>query len=133
VAFKGLFIGIDRYASNEINHATDLKAPKVTLRPPYTHEEMQRILAAVYEYEDEMPSHAKQNARRMRALILLLRFSGLRISDAINLSNDQVTGNRLFLYTQKTGVPVNLIIPDVLCDALRHTSMTAVLVLVRRG
>ncbi len=54
----------------------------------------------------------------MRALVLLLRFSGLRISDAINLSAAQVTGDRLFLYTQKTGVPVNLILPDVLSDAL---------------
>ncbi|MFZ0885824.1 MAG: hypothetical protein WAN14_20645 [Candidatus Acidiferrales bacterium] len=87
------------------NHAADLKAPKVTLRPtmPYTQDEMKRILAAAHEYEDEMPSHAKENARRIRALVLLLRFSGLRISDAINLSIEQVTGSRLFLYTQKTG------------------------------
>jgi integrase/recombinase XerD len=109
------------------NHATDLKAPKVTLRPtmPYTHEEMKRILAAVDDYEGEMPSRGKENAKRMRTLVLLLRFSGLRISDAINLSIDQVTGNRLFLYTQKTGVPVNLILPYVVVDVLRHTPMTS--------
>jgi integrase/recombinase XerD len=109
------------------NHATDLKAPKVTLRPtmPYTHEEMKRILSAIDDYEGEMPSRGKENAKRMRTLVLLLRFSGLRISDAINLSIDQVTGSRLFLYTQKTGVPVNLVLPGVVSDALRRTPMTS--------
>jgi hypothetical protein len=105
------------------NYATDLKAPKVTLRPtmPYTHEEMKLILSGVDDYAGEMPSRGKENAERMRTLILLLRFSGLRISDAIHRSTDQLTGNGLFLYTQKTGVPVNLILPDVVCSALRPT------------
>ena len=109
------------------NYATDLKSPKVTLRPtmPYTYEQMKLILSAVDEYEAEMPSRAKDNARRMRALVLVLRFSGLRISDAINLSVDQVTGTRLFLYTQKTGVPVNLILPPVVCGALERTPMAS--------
>jgi integrase/recombinase XerD len=109
------------------NYATDLKAPKVTLRPtmPYTHAEMKLILSAVHDYESEMPSRGKENAERMRTLVLLLRFSGLRISDAINLSTDQLKGNRLFLYTQKTGVPVNLVLPKVVCDALRRTPMTS--------
>jgi site-specific recombinase XerD len=79
------------------NHAADLKAPKVTLRPtmPYTRDEMNLILSAIDNYEREMPSRAKENARRMRTLVLLLRFSGLRISDAINLGVDQITDNRL--------------------------------------
>ncbi len=109
------------------NYAADLKSPKITLRPtmPYTREEMKRILAAVDDYEAEMPSRAKENARRMRALILLLRFSGLRISDAINLSTEQINGNHLFLYTQKTGVPVNLVLPDAVVDSLARTPMAS--------
>jgi site-specific recombinase XerD len=89
------------------NYAVDLKTPKVTLRPtmPFTREQMKRILGAVDDFEKEMPSRAKENARRMRALILLLRFSGLRISDAVNLSEEQIAGSRLFLYTQKTACP----------------------------
>ena len=59
----------------------------------------------------------------MRALILLLRFSGLRSSDAIKLSEEQITGSRSFLYTQKTGVPVHLVLPDVVLDALEQTPM----------
>jgi integrase/recombinase XerD len=106
------------------NHAADLK---LTLRPtmPFTREEMKRILGAVDDFEEEMPSRAKENARRMRALILLLRFSGLRISDAIKLSEEQITGSRLFLYTQKTGVPVHLVLPGVVLDALEQTPMTS--------
>ncbi|HEX4004138.1 MAG TPA: tyrosine-type recombinase/integrase [Candidatus Acidoferrales bacterium] len=109
------------------NYAADLKAPKVVLRPtmPFTREEMKRILGAVDDFKKAMPSRAKENARRMRALILLLRFSGLRISDAINLSEDQIVGSRLFLYTQKTGVPVHLVLPDVVLDALEQTPMTS--------
>jgi integrase/recombinase XerD len=109
------------------NYAADLKSPKITLRPtmPYTREEMKRILTAVDDYEAEMPSRARENARRMRALILLLRFSGLRISDAINLSIEQINDNRLFLYTQKTGVPVNLVLPDTVVDSLARTPMTS--------
>ena len=74
---------------------------------------MVRILAAADEYEDEMPSHGMENARRIRGLILLLRYSGTRISDAVNCSTDRIEGNRLFLYTRKTGVPVNTILSEL--------------------
>ena len=105
------------------NPASDLKAPRVTLCPtlPYTREEMVRILAAVDEYLDEMPSHGKENARRMRGLVLILRYSGMRIGDAVNLRTSQIDGNRLFLYTQKTGVPVNAILPEFVLKALEAT------------
>jgi integrase/recombinase XerD len=105
------------------NPAGELKAPKITLCPtlPYTREEMVRILAAVDEYLDEMPSHGKENARRIRGLVLLLRYSGMRIGDAVNLRSAQIKGKRLFLYTQKTGVPVNAILPDFVLNALEAT------------
>ncbi|MBZ5539825.1 MAG: tyrosine-type recombinase/integrase [Acidobacteriia bacterium] len=102
------------------NPATDLKAPKITLCPtmPYTRTEMLRILAAVDKYKDEFPERGSENARRMRALVLLLRYSGMRIGDAVSLTSDRIEGNKLFLYTQKTGVPVNTILPDFLLKAL---------------
>jgi integrase len=105
------------------NPASDLKAPRVTLCPtlPYTREEMVRILAAIDEYFDEMPSHGKENARRMRGLVLVLRYSGMRIGDAVSLRTSQISGNRLFLYTQKTGVPVNVILPEFVLKALEAT------------
>jgi integrase len=54
----------------------------------------------------------------MRALVLLLRYSGMRIGDAVSLKDDRIEGNKLFLYTQKTGVPVNTILPDFVLKAL---------------
>jgi integrase/recombinase XerD len=105
------------------NPATDLKAPKITLCPtlPFSREEILRILAAVNEYKDEFPTRGADNARRIRALVLLLRYSGMRIGDAISLTAERIKGNRLFLYTQKTGVPVNTILPDFVLKALDAT------------
>jgi integrase/recombinase XerD len=98
------------------NPATDVKAPKITLCPtlPFSREEVLRILAAVNEYKDEFPTRGADNARRIRALVLLLRYSGMRIGDAVSLAGDRIEGNRLFLYRQKTGVPVNTI-PPISC------------------
>ena len=113
-----------RFAQNrkwvQENPASALKSPKVSLCPtmPYSREEVVKILAAIETYTDEMPSTGMENARRMRALVLLLRYSGMRIGDAVNLSSDRIAGNRLFLYTQKTGVPVNAVLPDFVLKAL---------------
>jgi integrase/recombinase XerD len=106
------------------NPATDLRAPKVTLCPtlPFTQEEMIKILAGTDKYLAEMPEHGKENGRRIRGLVLLLRYSGMRISDAVNLRSSQLDGNRLFLYTQKTGVPVNALLPDFVVKALEATA-----------
>src|ERR1700674_456466 len=92
---------------------SDLKAPKVSLKPtmPFTHEEMCRILEAVDVYCRETSANGRENARRLRALVLILRFSGMRISDVVNLTSERFVGNRLFLYTAKTGVTVQIVIP----------------------
>jgi integrase len=89
---------------------------------PYTREEMLRILAAIDKYRDEFPSRGKENALRLRGLVLLLRYTGMRIGDAVSLSADRIDGNRIFLYTQKTGVPVNTVLPDFVLKALDATS-----------
>jgi len=108
------------------NPASLLKSPTFSLRPtmPYTHEDMTRILEACDTYIRVMPSRAKENGQRIRTLVLLLRYSGMRIGDAVGLSIDRVVGHRLFLYTAKSGVPVNLILPEVLLTAFARTPMT---------
>lgn len=105
------------------NLARKLKAPKVTHRPtmPFTHEEVLRTLAAIESYVDRVPRNGRANARRLRALVLLLRYSGLRISDVVSLGVDRIMGSRLFLYTQKTGVPVQTVLPDFVLRALEAT------------
>jgi integrase len=105
------------------NPALDLRGPKVTLCPtlPFTREDMVHIHAAVDQYLDEMPKHGKENGRRIRGLVLLLRYSGMRISDAVNLRSEHLKRNKLFLYTQKTGVAVNAILPEFVVKALEAT------------
>lgn len=105
------------------NPASDLKGPKITLCPtlPFTHQEMTRILAAIKMYKDEFPGRGSENAQRMKALVLLLRYGGMRIGDTVSLSADRIEKNRLLLYTQKTGVPVNNVLPDFVLKALEET------------
>ena len=55
----------------------------------------------------------------MPALVLLLRYSGLRVGDAVGLKVDRVNGNKLFLYMQKTGEPVNALLPDKVAKELK--------------
>jgi integrase/recombinase XerD len=102
---------------------SDLKAPKVSMKPtmPFTHEEMGRILGAVDIYCQKTPANGLENARRLRAFVLLLRYSGMRISDVVNLSAERFVGKRLFLYTQKTGVPVHIVVPEFVLRAVEST------------
>jgi integrase/recombinase XerD len=93
------------------NPALDLKAPKIQNRPtmPFTHAEMVKVLAAFEKYAARA---GVANSQRLRAFILVLRYSGMRIGDAVRCGVDRITGNKLFLYTQKTGVPVHCVLPD---------------------
>jgi site-specific recombinase XerD len=93
------------------NPATELEPPKVPNCPtlPFTREEMLRILAALDEYAKRA---GVANAQRVRAFVLLLRYSGMRIGDAVQCGPERLSGNILFLYTQKTGVHVRCVLPD---------------------
>lgn len=105
------------------NPAIDLKAPKIPPRPtlPFTREEMLRLLAAIDKYKALFRGQGAENAMRIRALVLLLRYSGVRISDGVSMTADKLRGNKLFLYSHKTGVAVNTILPDFVLKALEAT------------
>ena len=91
---------------------------------PFTREEMIEILAACDKYPDNYGRTGQENSRRLRALVLLLRYSGMRIGDAVTLAGDRITGNKLFLYTAKTGFPVWCPLPDFVEKALNAGSRT---------
>lgn len=107
----------------EDNPASELKAPKVSLRPtmPFTHEEMVMILAGLDTYAEKAARNARANSHRLRALVLLLRYSGMRIGDGVSLTTDRLKANRLFLYTAKTGTPVYTVLPGFVVKALEAT------------
>jgi integrase/recombinase XerD len=99
-----------------------------TRRPqvlPFTREEMVRILAACDAYQDNYGRTGQENGRRLRALVLLLRYGGLRIGDAVSLPRERIADGKLFLYTAKTGTPVWCPLRDAVIqalDAVRGTS-----------
>ena len=96
------------------NPASRLKPPKVTDPPtsPFTRDQVKSILDACHDYSD------KANAIRLRALVLLLRYSGLRIRDAVTLSRNRIQDGKLFLYTAKTGTAVYCPLPPFVIEAL---------------
>jgi integrase len=101
------------------NPARRVKAPKAKNPPtlPFTDAEMQRILEACDCYPG--------NRDRMRAFVLVMRHSGLRIGDTIALDETRLDGHKLFLYTAKTGTPVYVPVPPVVVDALGKVDTNA--------
>jgi integrase len=85
---------------------------------PFTREEWLRILAACDAYGDNYGRTGQENARRLYALVLLLRYSGLRIGDVVSLPCERIANGKLFLYTAKTGTPVWCPLPDAVIQAL---------------
>jgi site-specific recombinase XerD len=100
--------------------ASGIKVPR-NITPnevePYTPAEMQKIIAACGEF-----GRTEYERPRARAMILLMRYTALRIGDVAMLARDRISRDgtrwRIFLHTEKTGKPVFLPIPDDLRLAL---------------
>jgi integrase len=94
------------------NPAKLVKPPKVTQSPtlPFSRDDMKRIIAACDKYGG--------NRKRMKAFVFTMRYTGLRIGDAIRLSKSQVTEGRVFVRTAKTGQPVTVPVPPDVVKAL---------------
>jgi integrase/recombinase XerD len=94
------------------NTAKAVKPPKVTPSPtlPFSRAEMKSIIEACDEYGG--------NRDRIKAFVLTMRYTGLRIADAIRLSKSQVTDGRVFVRTAKTGQPVTVPVPPDVVKAL---------------
>ena len=86
----------------EENYAEDLKAGKVVDRKivPLEHDEIVKILKACDTHSQ------KTRGILLKAMILVILYTGLRIRDVVTLRRDSMRGNRLFLRTAKTGVDV---------------------------
>jgi integrase/recombinase XerD len=94
------------------NPARAVKAPRVSDTPtlPFSRREMVRIIEACDRYPG--------NQDRLRAFVLVMRHSGLRIGDTIALDENRLNRNKLLLYTAKTGTPVYVPLPPVVMDSL---------------
>jgi integrase len=83
----------------------------------FTAADIKKILAACDKYPRQN-SYGRDNPERVRAFVLTLRYSGLRIGDCVGLKRDHLRGDKLFLRTQKSGTPVYIPLPKDVVDAL---------------
>lgn len=89
----------------ERNPVPDLGSIKVRQKPTdyFTQEEFQQLLDATRHYDPHRPQ--SPHGRRLKTLLLLMRWSGLRIGDAVTLEKSRLQGDLLLLYMAKTGKP----------------------------
>jgi integrase/recombinase XerD len=101
---------------------TAAKLERQKTRPPqvlpFTQDEWVSILTACDSYGDNYGRIGQENSRRLRALVLLLRYSGLRIGDVVSLPRERIAAGKLFLYTAKTGTLVSCPLRDDVLQAL---------------
>jgi hypothetical protein len=57
---------------------------------PFTHEEMQRIFAAIDRLPDEYGRLGQPVANQTRAFVLVMRYTGMSIGDTAKLAKDDV-------------------------------------------
>ena len=98
------------------NPARSLKRPRMIEANnivPYAKQEIIAIIAAC-----DRIGKTSYERRRARAMTLLMRFAGLRISDVVTLSRDHVRGNRLEKRAIKNKRVIRVELPDVVIEAL---------------
>jgi integrase len=98
------------------NPASVLKVPKSKAQQvvPFSKEEMEKILWATEIYKDDPPGRRAQ----VHAFILTLRYTGLRIGDAVALKRESISDGKLLLRTAKSGTGVWMPLKKELVTAL---------------
>ena len=116
----------------ERNPARGLSRIKVKFVPTdyFPREEFERLVDATYllagaaqapDLFGETPQCRRAiSAVRLRTLILLMRWSGLRIGDAVTLERSRLIGDSILLYQSKTGEPVYVPLPPEVAESLRE-------------
>lgn len=101
------------------NAAKALKPPEVKYvgKAPFTEDELRRIFEACGQLVTR-GTYGKENVKRVRAFVYILRYTGLRISDAAKLQTSHVQDGKVLLRTEKTGTLVWIPIPGFVVDAL---------------
>jgi len=101
------------------NPAAKLKVKiAVEEKEPFTPEEFERTMAATEQYRDGRSRKDLRKAAESRAFVLVLRHSGLRISDAVKLERTQLVpgtdsdGYALMVQQQKVRRTVYIPLPD---------------------
>lgn len=104
----------------EKNPAKAVEGPVVVYDPtlPFTDEEMEKILWAADSIREAHPKIPAGTEKKLKALILLMRYSGIRISDAVMFKRGSLKDGKLFLRQEKTKQPVWVPIPQHVVEAV---------------
>jgi integrase/recombinase XerD len=81
---------------------------------PFEDSDIEKILTACLTHP------IKQRRIELKALVLLMRHSGLRIGDAVTLRQDRIKGGMLELHTAKSGTKVRLPLNPIVLAALHE-------------
>ncbi len=103
------------------NPSKKMKPVQVSPDPTdyFTPSEMEKIIDGTYVYGGWRGGRDfEHRATRLRALILLMRWSGLSILDAVTLERRRLHDDRLLLYRHKTKVPVYVPLPPDVAELL---------------
>jgi integrase len=103
------------------NPALQLTRIQVTPRPTdyFPRDEFQKLAEATYLFGQSSRNPNITSSIRMRTLLLLMRWSGLRIGDAVRLERSRLVGNSILLYQAKTGISVYVPLPASVAEHLR--------------
>ena len=103
------------------NPAVQLRPPKLDRTPtmPFTKDEIAAMLTACDRLTNTNHTLVARYRLRARALVLTLLYTGLRISDVVQLKRSAIDGSgKLLLRMMKTGVPLYLPLRPEVASAL---------------
>jgi integrase/recombinase XerD len=106
----------------QANPARKVKAPKDTSEPtlPFNPDEVRSLLAAVAKINNPNAVGIERARLRARGLVLLMLYSGMRISDTVSLRRDRIDADgRLLIRMEKTNEPLYVRLPEHALEALR--------------
>lgn len=105
------------------NYAKKLKAPRIDDVPtlPFERGEINAILDACGRIDNPIATELERTRQRAKALVLVLLYSGFRISDAVQLKRSSVdfSTGKLFIRVMKTRVPLHSKLPEEALAALK--------------
>lgn len=92
--------------------AAPLDPPLVDEGPtlPFTDADLKNIFA-VLENPEEIRFCMTENRTKLKAIVMVMLYTGLRISDAVCLQREKLNGKRLLLRALKNQAPVYTILP----------------------
>jgi integrase/recombinase XerD len=121
----GFFYFCQRHGWIKQNPAAGLSRIRVkdmSVTDYFSRDEFNKLVDSTYVYQQKTKeSAADPIGTRLRALLLLMRWSGLAIRDAVTLERERLNkDDELLLYRAKTGRPVFVKLPPDVAKALRQ-------------